>query len=104
MSHYHTKVVVIGRIRYCMYCGKEARMFTEYEDYHPYDYYNCNCEMANLENQRNIEIKEVESKYSQLIKINHKKLHEIQYKNDLKKLENDYNNKINHNIDFSNYY
>lgn len=83
---YNTKTIQIGENRYCAYCGEVAEEKIEFDEYHKYTYYFCNCEGAKLE----IEKQKIEDRLKEYEKMASKKLNKLKYEAELKLLKYKY--------------
>jgi len=52
--YFNTAAIVLNNKKYCPYCGKELKLYTEWDHYDEIHYYNCDCEDANKEHDLEI--------------------------------------------------
>ena len=91
MYYIDTNTEKIGSTHYCIYCGKQAIIETEWVGYECYEHYYCKCEIAKLEKEMNKEIRLINTKYAGKLKRNDKVLNKLKYENELLYLKTKYN-------------
>lgn len=90
MKKYNTKIIMKLKPnawewdRYCVYCTKLANHEVDYDHYDKYDYFNCDCDQANLERQIFLD-------NLRKPKVNLSFIKEVEYHNALLELNRKYN-------------
>jgi len=90
MGYYNTKTIDIGSKKYCYYCGNEAINDYTWEHDCRYDYYSCNCDGSKAQIEYEIELYELNQKYTPRLKQDIERIKRLMDLNELEILKNRY--------------
>lgn len=92
MKNYDTKFITkinirgSSNIKLCVYCLNEISHFSEWQDNHKCNYYNCDCSGAKLERQIQI----LQTNLNRIVEKNKNEINLINYYNEVDKLKYKY--------------